>query len=240
VEVEAWKWGVQVGWVSPSRYAVLTGLHSDWQDNRSAIKHLFKITDRAGYRLRAVYSIEHNPKETGYHLNLWWWGPDVPQAFLSEAAVRVGWKPVVSVERWKSRECDRYGMKEVRYGVKEALAGGGEGYYRQERVSGGVAAFLSINGGRLMHARTGSNSFWRGGVGGTVYPSKRDHWRAYAENRWGPRDDREVVVTCGGEIVGSRPASAGASETGTWSSVSGTPPDLTGPCSNVQLSLNGL
>lgn len=240
VEVEAWKWGVQIGWVAPSRYAVLTGLHDDWQANRAAIKHLFKITDRAGYHLRAVYSIEHNPANTGHHLNLWWWGPDVPQAFLSEAAVRVGWKPVAEVKRWRSRSCDRYGLKEVLYGVKEALQGGSEAYYSQTHVTGPVARFLANNGGRLMHARTGNNSFWRAGVGGPVYSSKKEHWRAYAESRWGSLEDREVVITCRGDFVGSRPALAGVNVTGTWSSASETLPDQTGTSMSVQPPLNGL
>jgi hypothetical protein len=246
ISTEVWKWGRIVGEAAPSRFAVVTGLHGNWQDNREAFKQLFRQLDRHGYALRAFYCVERNPRETGFHGNIWWWGPDVPHELFVLAAESVGWKPRVSVNRWKSQHVDRYGMKEVRYGMKETLAAVGEDFYRSSLVTGPAAEYLGNNGGRLMHARSGRNSPYRLGVGGAVSRNKRDFWAAiqsgYDDERrsaWSGLDS-EVVLTWGnGHIAGSRDIPAG-SLLGASTRASRTHPALTGPSLSAWTPLPGL
>ena len=233
IGTEVWKWGRIVGESAPSRFAVVTGLHPTWEENRYAFRQVFRRLDRHGYILRAFYCVEVNPKGTGWHGNIWWWGPDVPHAEFVAAAEAVGWKSRVSLSRWKSRDVDRYGMKEVRYGMKETLDSVGENFYRASRVTGPAAVYLENNGSRLMHARSGAHSPYRLGVGGQVFPSKREFWKAitdaYDQERQSVPWQSEAVLTWeNGHIAGSRDL-APESKRGGSLTVSGTPRGSTGP-----------
>lgn len=226
-----WRFGVAMAHSRPSRYAVLTGLPTDdWQTNRAIVNRLWQILERGqggtSYVLRAWYCIEKNPELTGFHVNVWWWGPDVPQAFLSEAWVRAGGGPVVDARRYKSRAEVRYGMKEaLDYGMKEALDSADE--TRRWGLTEKQAAYLARNGGHLMNARRGRCAPWRDGTvdtGGTGRPLSglRETLAAY----WGSRglESRTCVVTdrSGGlpgstDLPNSHPASGTLPvPTGTW------------------------
>lgn len=208
LETNVWRFGLAMAHSAPSRYAVLTGIPStDWQANRKALTYFWRILERADYHLRAWYCFEHNPTPTPgvaeAHLNIWWWGPDVPQGFLSEACERTGWGSVVDVRRFKARREIRYGMKEavpIRYGMKEAIDQVDEDE-RSFFISDSARAYLELNGGHLMNARRGQHRPWRDGVGGPQLSGLRETLRAY----WGLEGRRsECVVTRNGEIPGSR------------------------------------
>lgn len=163
IEVRIWRTAVVFNHSAPSRYAVLTGLKPTWQENRDILSKLFKRLDRAGYNLRAFYTIERNPKDTGFHLNLWWHGPDVPVRLLSEIAEDLGWGSYVHVQRWRARSgADSYGTKDAStYGTKDASADGVS--EPNATLTDKQQDYLAINGARLFHARS---SFYRDGVGG--------------------------------------------------------------------------
>lgn len=233
IATEVWRWGRIIGEAAPSRFAVVTGLHLTWQENRYAFRQVFRRLDRQGYVLRAFYCVEVNPKGTGHHGNIWWWGPDVPHETFVAAVVAVGWKPRVSLSRWVSRDVDRYGMKEVRYGLKETLAAQGEGFYRASTVTGPAAVYLDNNGGRLMHARSGQHAPYRLGVGGAVFPNRRAFWSAIRGacegERAGVTWESEAVLTWeNGHIAGSRDLPAPSKRVGS-TSASGTRLVRTGP-----------
>jgi hypothetical protein len=246
IGTEVWKWGRVIGEASPSRFGVVTGLHDTWDENRLAFKNLFRRLDRHGYALRAFYCVEVNPRETGHHGNIWWWGPDVPHEEFVAAAVSVGWKPRVSLSRWKSRDVDRYGMKEITYGMKETLSSVGEDFYRANSVSGPAADYLANNGGRLMHARAGRNSPYRLGVRGQEFSSRREFWAAIRDaydgerrKAWAGSQSEAVLTWENGHIAGSRDLPAPSRHAGSaraWA----TPPAPTGPLVSAWELLPGL
>lgn len=202
-----WKTSVAIGHSAPSRYAVLTGVPTDdWSVNRLKLKLLWRALERgevrAGRRellLRAWYCFEVNPAGTGFHLNLWWWGPDVPQSRLSEISASIGWGSVVHVQRYRSADVS-YGMKEARnYGLKELDSSQPHG--RRLLLTEAQDDYLARNGGHLMGARRGKASPWRDGVKGDRVKGRREALAAYFAGRALP----ESVVTRRGDIPGSVP-----------------------------------
>lgn len=202
----AWLWSLAVGHVRPSRYAVFTLVPGEWAALRKDIARLFQVLDRKGYPLHAVYSCEVNPNGTGHHLNVWWWGPDVPFEVLRDAAVALGWGARVSVERFSvDRGGAGYGVKEaLGYGMKEAVRDP-EVAADQAELSGGQRAFLDRNGGALMHAR---KNFWRDGVGGVPLSGRRETLRVQRAARDASRlaegHDRQATpwaLVRGSEVV---------------------------------------
>jgi hypothetical protein len=207
IETNIWLTGRAFELSEPERYAVFTGLSGDWAVDRVKIKSLHKWLDRHGYAVNSAYTIEQNPKLTGFHLNFWWHGDYVSQAYLSEAAVRLGWGPVVHVKRWRTKN-RAYGLKEAsgsEYGMKEAAGSGQEEAVRwtlTERQAG----YLSRNGGRLLGAR---RSFWRDGLAGEALGSKKAAIRASfpsSESHQGPRS--QWVVFGGSEVLAHSPVTS--------------------------------
>lgn len=236
IETNVYLWGLALEHAAPERYAVLTGLTGDWQRDREAVNRFFEIIDRKGLAFRAIYSIEHNPRHASgevdydrpFHLNVWWHGDYVPQAFLSEAAQRVGWKPYVWVEKWEPVKASggRYGMKEASgrtYGMKEASgrdasseSSGEPSPYLDERQ----ADYLRRNGGRLMHAR---KSFWRDGVAGGKLSSMRETLEAQRIASGRVSQGRQSwAVYRGSEVLASSPVVRSAA-TGTSTLAPGSP-----------------
>jgi hypothetical protein len=203
VLTNAWHWSLAIAHVRPSRYAVFTLVPGEWHRLRLDISRLFQILDRKGYVLHAVYSAEQNPRETGYHLNVWWWGPDVPHEVLVAAAESVGWGSRVSVNRFSvDKGGAGYGLKEaVGYGMKEAARDEGIAS-EQVELTVGQREFLARNGGALMHAR---KNFWRDGVGGRPLSGRRETLRVQRERADGRPDssteDRQWVLVRGSEVV---------------------------------------
>lgn len=200
IRTNAWRFTRALGVVKPSRYAVFTLLSGDWQTDRASINALFRALDRKGYRLRAAYTIEENPKKTGFHLNVWWWGPDVPQQLLSDVAQSVGWGEVVYVERWRSGRRDGYGLKDaLGYGMKDAVGSS----VASPTLTENQETYLRINGGRLLHARRG---FWRNGVGGEDLRTAKAAFRA----SFGERPERKSswVMYSGSQVLAHSPVTA--------------------------------
>lgn len=218
IETNIWLTAKAFAHSSPTRYVVFTGLGTDdWQTNRVKIKALLRRLDRAGYDVRASYTIEKNPAGTGWHLNLWWWSACcpadslcksgcrgfIPQHELVAAAESMGWGRVTDVRRWNTRR-GNYGMKEASgstYGMKEAqghdqvLDDGKPRWLLTEAQ----ADYLRRNGGRLLGARP---SFWRDGQGGASLGSKRATLEAVraAEGRE-KRRRQSWVVYAGSEVL---------------------------------------
>lgn len=226
-------WRVSLGMAHsrPSRYAVLTGVpSSDWGVNRLALKLLWQGLQRgevrAGRRellLRAWYCFEVNPQGTGYHLNLWWWGPDVPQARLSELSSSVGWGSVVHVQRYQSKAAVKYGMKEAaNYGLKELARGPGS---RVNDLTEAQWAYLARNGGHLMGARRGRAAPWRDGTtdsgfSGRAVKGLDGALRAYWESK-GPLAASSVVLDRTGlpafsKDIGPAHSEVGSLPVGSW------------------------
>jgi len=209
VVTNIWKTSLAVSHAAPSRYAVLTGVSTDdWQVNRRALARLWQGLERdevrAGRRellLRAWYCFEVNPRETGWHLNLWWWGPDVPQTRLSELSEAVGWGPVVHVQRWSAASVG-YGMKEAtNYGLKELDSSTEHG--RRSTLTDAQSEYLLRNGGRLMGSRRGRACPWRDGVKGPALSGQRETLAAYWARRGGVAGS-SVVTDSRGHIAFSR------------------------------------
>ena len=214
IHTNVWRWGRALSVAAPSRYAVFTQLSGDWQTDRASIAALFRVLDRKGYRLRAAYTIERNPAGTGFHLNVWWWGPDVPQSLLSEVAVSLGWGQVVHAQRWQGGR-NEYGMKDaLGYGMKDAVSDAQPS--PPGDLSPAQSDYLVLNGGALCHARRG---FWRNGVGGEDLGSMRAAFRAsFAEEprkesgQWVMYEGSHLLAHGGTSASETPPAEVGTSE----------------------------
>lgn len=89
------------------------------------------------------FTIERNPKETGYHAHCLQRGPSIPQAELQDACVRAGagFPHINSIKR--------EGQWTARYGLKGF---GADGYgLKGFRANGDPTDALKINHGRLEH-----------------------------------------------------------------------------------------
>jgi hypothetical protein len=222
IETHIWQTGLAFELAAPERYAVFTQLAGDWPVDRAHINALHKRLDRKGFEVRSAYTIEKNPKDTGFHLNFWWHGSYIPQDQLSEAAVSMGWGPVVHVKAWRTQN-RVYGFKEASgstYGMKEA-SGSALGAGTQWHLSEAQAGYLARNGGKLLGAR---RSFWRDGPGGVPLGGKASAIRACFRSR-GKTARAEWVVYAGSEVlahsrVAPLPASVGSlSASGSHSTV---------------------
>jgi hypothetical protein len=172
IETLIWQTGRAFELAAPERYAVFTLVSGDWQTDRLKIKALHKRLDRDGFEVHSAYTVEENPKLTGFHLNFWWHGSYIPQDQLSEAAVSLGWGQRVRVEGWRG-STRVYGLKEASsstYGMKEAQADDLPEGGKQWTLTQRQAAYLARNGGKLLGSR---RSFWRDGPGGDPLGGKQ-------------------------------------------------------------------
>lgn len=140
----AWRRGLAISWAKPERRFDLTLVGEDWNTVRARMKRLrFDIAD-SGFAVEWSWSVEANPRGTGHHVHGHQHGDFIPQAQLSDMAVRRGMGEVVYIkaaERYGSAK--GYGLKALTYGMKGAT--------REE--SHGV--HLDLNGGRLSHHSRG-------------------------------------------------------------------------------------
>jgi len=255
IETNYWRTTVAIEHARPERFAVFTGLPGeDWQDNRQAVNAVIRAirsgvvpgtrrkwrhpkTDRVakGWSIEHLYTLEAGAKTGMVHVNLYWHGSYVPQAFLSEVAVAVGWGPVVHVQdirQAKGSKVHGYGAKEASgryaYGLKEATGRTGESAaaHPSEALAPGQAAYLSRNGGQLVHA---SKGFWRDGVGGASLGNLRAAFRAAMAARdasTGARARREsewVLSTPSGEVLAHKALTPAARGAGTDAPAAGRP-----------------
>lgn len=205
IETALWKWTVAFEHAAPERFAVFTQLSGDWQKDRRDIQALhtairrgaipgkpkprdgswegFEYVDPNGrtrfFRgtvVESAYTVEAGAKTGMVHLNFFWHGGFIPQAFLVEVAAALGWGRRVSVNKWEPAKAGSsgYGMKEARaasgYGMKEARATGTSSSTLSDQLQPSQAAFLERNGGRLMHTTRG---FWRAGPKGQPLHNQR-------------------------------------------------------------------
>ena len=93
------------------------------------------------------WTIEENPKETGYHVHMLQRGPSIPQRKLQEACKRGG-----AGIPWIKR-IERQGIWTSRYGLKGF---GADGYgLKGFRPNGDAKEALRINNGRMEHHSRG-------------------------------------------------------------------------------------
>lgn len=267
IETALWKWTVAFERSEPERFAVFTQLTGDWQSDRLAIQTLhqsirrgsvpghakvkgspgFAYTDPrgrtryfTGAKIESAYTVEAGARTGMVHLNLFWHGEFVPQAFLVEVARALGWGARVSVNKWEPVKAGSsgYGMKEARshstsgYGMKEARATGATSPTLSDNLQPAQAAFLARNGGRLMHTTRG---FWRDGKGGESLGNQRAAFRAAMRAL---DQSRGVDQTAGSDESGAGAwvqygpgrdvVVAHSKGCGNARSVPATPPDLTG------------
>jgi hypothetical protein len=94
-----------------------------------------------------TWTIEQNPKETGFHAHMLQRGPSIPQKILQKACKRAG-----AGIPWIKR-IERKGIWTSRYGLKGF---GADGYgLKAFRPNGDQAEALRINNGRLEHHSRG-------------------------------------------------------------------------------------
>lgn len=211
IETALWKWTVSFEHAAPERFAVFTQLSGDWELDRVAIKSLHlsirrgsipgrpKVANSPGFEyvdpqgrtryftgadIESAYTVEAGARTGMVHLNLFWHGGFVPQAFLVAVAESLGWGSRVSVNKWQPvrRNSSGYGMKEARsasgYGMKEAKSQAKSDDKSElliDKLEPGQAAFLARNGGRLMHTTRG---FFRSGPKGEPLGTQREAFRS--------------------------------------------------------------
>jgi len=97
------------------------------------------------------YTIEKNPKDTGYHAHCLQTGPYIPQDRLQEACERAkAGIPYINAIKRKGVWTSRYGLKGF----------GADGYgLKTFRANGSPTEALRINNGRLEHHTRGFYSF---------------------------------------------------------------------------------
>jgi hypothetical protein len=136
----------------PERAIRLSLVPSEWAPARRAVNRLLEYVREAGYSIEMAWHLEPNPKGTGAHAHCWQHGDFIPQRQLQELSHRAG-LGIPYIERVRSQTgrgaAVGYGLKGMGYGMKAA----------------DQAAYLDLNGGRLVHATRG---FWRDGKGGST------------------------------------------------------------------------
>ena len=227
VETQIWRAGLALEHAAPERYAVFTNVQDNWPDLRVAINRFHQILDRMGKAWHDCYTAEAGGDTGMLHLNMWQHGDYVRQSDLVEIAQRVGWGEIVDIRKWEARGGQGYGLKEASgrtYGLKEASGRSG-GDLALSGPSASLTAtqqaFLTRNGGRLLHAR---RSYWRDGAAGETLGSRAKVLdRAMVKMR-GPKVVRdEWAVLMGSELVASSPLPARVSATPTVPTGESTP-----------------
>lgn len=122
------------------RFVTLTGLGETWQTRRGRVKRLVHELHARGSTITLVWTVEANPRATGYHAHGLAGGDYVPQKRWSRACDAVGLGRVMWIEKAKSDAAGNYATKAALYSVK--LADGGPEMYRE---------WLQNNGGRGVH-----------------------------------------------------------------------------------------
>jgi hypothetical protein len=131
----------------PQRMVRFSLVPDDFKRTQAQMRSVVRWMRRNFDEVQMAYHVEPNPKGTGNHLHAWEHGPNkIPQRALQEACHRSGFG-IPDIRRFKVRGSVTYGLKGVSYGMKHD----------------DLETFLSLNGGRLVHATHG---FWRDSLTG--------------------------------------------------------------------------
>lgn len=143
------------------RFVTLTGLGDTWQIRRGRVKRLVHELAARGARTTLVWTVEENPRETGFHAHGLSGGDWASQRLWSRACDAVGLGRVMWIEKAAGDAAGMYATKAALYSTK-LVQSGPEVY----------ASWLSNNGGRGVH--------WsRGAFGPGGFPqAKRDYLAA--------------------------------------------------------------
>lgn len=130
VRVMAWS----LGRVHHVRHITLTRVPERWQKARMQLRDLWRRVRKA-YRVECGWSIEENPRETGYHAHAMSWGEYIPHHRL--------------MEMWGGRICylNRMDTRKDDYLTKCLHIAG--------YLSKNIATHLELNGGRALHMTRG-------------------------------------------------------------------------------------
>lgn len=152
----------------------LTRVGESWPVVRDRMKRLRHALDASTGAWEWVWTVEANPRGTGFHVHCHQRGSFVPQSTLSRLAAREGMGIVTDIRRWHDEggSATGYAMKAVTYAFKDA-----EGEVN-------AAAFLANNGSRLTHQ---SRGWWTEG-------GARDQERAAIREYLGDDPDEWTVV----------------------------------------------
>jgi hypothetical protein len=116
----------------------------DWQRARAQMFDYRRRITEAGYRIEWSWSVEQNPKRSGYHAHAIQWGDFIPQRELSSM--------------WGDRRVDiraigRPGAET--YAIKEAIVTAGYTVKNGTESFDRLGEHLVINGGRVCHFSRG-------------------------------------------------------------------------------------
>lgn len=142
--------GSAIGLARPRWLITLTQVEDGWQLAKVQIQRLREYFKRDGLDTEMAYHIEHNPRETGLHAHVWTHGDRPGLRMLERAAVRAG---LGNVALLRSIDLPVGPPRSLSYGMKECLE-----VVDPLVMPAPSAAYLEINGGRLVHA---SRGFWR-------------------------------------------------------------------------------
>jgi hypothetical protein len=146
--VNAYKVGLAVGLARPEWAIHITQVGDRWSTIQRRVNRTLEILRDRGYDIVMGWFVEANPKGDGHHVHGYARGDEVAydtwQATASSASVGS-----INVQRRVAS------TEPVFYGVKTVLRGSDDD----------VRAFLTRNGGRLVHA---SRAFWRDREGRTT------------------------------------------------------------------------
>lgn len=148
---------VAIGRSRPTVAVLLTDVSSDWGDVRDSMKSFRRNMNRKVAGWQDCYHVERNPSGVGNHIHAWAWSASgsLTRDVVRDAAARadMGWADV-QPRRAPEGASLSYGLKAVLQGDPTAAL-----------LPPATADFLSINGGRLLHATRG---FWRDGRGNAI------------------------------------------------------------------------
>lgn len=129
----------------PEQLVTLTRVGDDWQGIRRRVARVrYRVVRATGESLDWAWTVEANPRGTGHHVHAAKRGRFLPHAVLAGACAREG-----AGFPWLSPARD---------------VGAPERYLTKYLAKGGLdwAAFLALNGSRLVHV---SRGFWRDDAG---------------------------------------------------------------------------
>jgi len=155
-------------WLAKPRRAIRVSMVADagdpepWGTARYRMNKLREYAARDGYDFGEwCYSVEPNPRETGYHAHVWQHGPaKVDKDALDAYSARAG-------AGWCKVETVRHIGRAASYGLK-SLRGSG---YSLKGTDDEPTEFLRVNGGRLTHQ---SRGFFRSEAGATLAVRKAE------------------------------------------------------------------
>lgn len=151
---------------------MLSQAPADWDKLRQKVRKLrFTLAAKDGLKCDLAWTVERNPKGTGFHIHALQKGDYIPQPLLQDR-----WGHVVHIQKIRTDP-----QKVASYATKEALRVAGYTVKGSTGSPASIATHLRLNGGRIVHVGKGYLGEW----------TQEETWKALR----GPLEPGWMLVT---------------------------------------------